>query len=269
MRGCGPRGSMRSRWRRPRIRVRSRRPRCAGRRPRPIQRIVRTASMSPGSRTAQRYSACSPRWTTTRPPAGAGGQAGRKHDCPQRDGPDLGQRQARRGHGRRRAGELSAVPQAQARAVVWTALIDGVALAEIDPRHLLAVLAASWAGESNQSIINRVGLLMTERIILPFLPFGERTAPTLSGQHYSRDARPGRARLVTGSGGRAVRGDLDYGRRSDASLGSRKQQPEGPRWGLRLPLGGGGQPGSTWPHRAGPDWTLRSNRISTMAGNLI
>jgi aminopeptidase N len=70
--------------------------------------------------------------------------------------------------------ELSSVPQAQARAVVWTALIDGVALAEIDPRHLLAVLATSWAGESNQSIINRVGLLMTQRIIPQFLPFDEQ-----------------------------------------------------------------------------------------------
>jgi len=70
--------------------------------------------------------------------------------------------------------ELSAVPQAQARAVVWTALVDGVALAEIDPRHLLAVLATCWAGESNQSIINRVGLLVTQRIIPAFIPAGEQ-----------------------------------------------------------------------------------------------
>jgi aminopeptidase N len=70
--------------------------------------------------------------------------------------------------------ELSAVPQAQARAVVWTALIDGVALAEIDPRHLLAVLSTSWASESNQSIIDRVGLLMTQRIIPAFIPSGEQ-----------------------------------------------------------------------------------------------
>jgi len=70
--------------------------------------------------------------------------------------------------------ELSDVPQAQARAVVWTALIDGVALAEIDPRHLLAVLATCWANESNQSIVNRVGLLMTQRIIPAFLPPGEQ-----------------------------------------------------------------------------------------------
>src|SRR5450631_2097497 len=37
--------------------------------------------------------------------------------------------------------ELSDVPQAQARAVVWTALLEGVAVAEIDPRHLLTVVA--------------------------------------------------------------------------------------------------------------------------------
>jgi aminopeptidase N len=70
--------------------------------------------------------------------------------------------------------ELCEVPQAQARAVVWTALIDGVALAEIDPRHLLAVLATSWPRESNQSIINRVGLQMTGRIIPAFIPVDEQ-----------------------------------------------------------------------------------------------
>jgi aminopeptidase N len=70
--------------------------------------------------------------------------------------------------------ELSAVPQPQARAVVWTALVDGVAQAEIDPRHMLAVLATSWAVESNQSIISRVGLLMTLRIIPQFIPAGEQ-----------------------------------------------------------------------------------------------
>ncbi|NMM24258.1 MAG: aminopeptidase N [Phycicoccus sp.] len=70
--------------------------------------------------------------------------------------------------------ELSSVPLAQARAVVWTALMDGVALAEIDPRHLLAVMATSWAKESNQSIINRVGLQMTLRIIPQFIPLSEQ-----------------------------------------------------------------------------------------------
>jgi aminopeptidase N len=66
--------------------------------------------------------------------------------------------------------ELPMVPEAQARAVVWTALMDGVALTEIDPRHMLAVLATSWAGESNQSIINRVGIEMSQRTIPQFIP---------------------------------------------------------------------------------------------------
>src|SRR5665811_79052 len=65
--------------------------------------------------------------------------------------------------------ELSAVPEAQARAVVWTAVMDGVALGEIDPRYMLALLATSWARESNQSIINRVGLQMSQRIIPQFI----------------------------------------------------------------------------------------------------
>jgi aminopeptidase N len=71
--------------------------------------------------------------------------------------------------------ELAKVPEARARAVVWAALIDGVALAEIDPRHLLAVMANAWAVESNQSIINRVGLQMSLRIIPQFIPESEQS----------------------------------------------------------------------------------------------
>jgi aminopeptidase N len=72
--------------------------------------------------------------------------------------------------------ELAKVPEARARAVVWAALIDGVALAEIDPRHLLAVMANAWAVESNQSIINRVGLQMSLRIIPQFIPESEQSS---------------------------------------------------------------------------------------------
>jgi len=96
--------------------------------------------------------------------------------------------------------ELCEVPQAQARAVVWTALIDGVALAEIDPRHLLAVLATSWARESNQSIINRVGLQMTGRIIPAFIPFDEQDgAHALMAEAASSmlaQAEPGSSRAL-------------------------------------------------------------------------
>ena len=96
--------------------------------------------------------------------------------------------------------ELSAVPQAQARAVVWTALIDGVALAEIDPRHLLAVMATSWAPESNQSIINRVGLLMTQRIIPSFIPPDEQddaeAVIAVAAASMLGEARPGSSRAL-------------------------------------------------------------------------
>jgi len=70
--------------------------------------------------------------------------------------------------------ELAAVPDPQARAVVWTALIDAVALAELDPRHLLVVLATAWPEETNQSIINRVGFHVANRLIPQLLPADEQ-----------------------------------------------------------------------------------------------
>ncbi len=104
--------------------------------------------------------------------------------------------------------ELSLVPQAQARAVVWTALIDGVALAEIDPRHLLAVLATSWAEESNQSIINRVGLQMTLRIIPQFIPVPEQDGAyavmAKAAASMLAQSEPG---LLAGVGSRPIRRD--------------------------------------------------------------
>jgi aminopeptidase N len=96
--------------------------------------------------------------------------------------------------------ELSDVPQAQARAVVWTALLEGVAVAEIDPRHLLTVVATAWAAESNQSIINRVGLLMTHRIIPAFIPPGEQEAAeaviATNGALMLALAQPGSSRAL-------------------------------------------------------------------------
>ncbi len=98
------------------------------------------------------------------------------------------------------AAQLLAVPQAQARAVLWTALIDGVALTEIDPRHLLTVLATSWAGESNQSIVNRVGLQVSERIIPAFLPESEQSSAyavmAKAAQSMLAQAEPGSSRAL-------------------------------------------------------------------------
>ena len=164
--------------------------------------------------------------------------------------------------------ELSAVPQAQARAVVWTALLDGVALAEIDPRHLLAVLATSWAGESNQSIINRVGLQLTQRVIPAFIPTDEQdgalgVTANAAGEMLAA-AEPGSSRaLVAARYVAATSGDEDLLRRWAAG----EQLPEGLagdsdfRWVALGNLARRGAIGS-----AELDAALEQDR--TMAGNL-
>ena len=164
--------------------------------------------------------------------------------------------------------ELPALPQTEARAVVWTALIDGVALAEIDPRHLLTVLATSWAGESNQSIINRVGLLMTLRIIPAFIPAGEQDGAhaviATSAATMLAGAEPGSSRALVGARYVATSSaDLDLLRRWAAGEGL----PEGLqgdsdfRWVVLGNLARRGAVGE-----AGLDSALDQDR--TMAGNL-
>src|SRR5665648_482021 len=164
--------------------------------------------------------------------------------------------------------ELSAVPQAQARAVVWTALIDGVALAEIDPRHLLSVLATSWASESNQSIINRVGLLMAQRIIPAFIPGAEQAGAQAvvakAATSMLAQSEPGSSRaLVAARYVATSTADEDLLRRWAAG----QQLPEGLegdldfRWVALGNLARRGAIGS-----AGLDAALDEDR--TMAGNL-
>jgi aminopeptidase N len=164
--------------------------------------------------------------------------------------------------------ELSAVPQAQARAVVWTALIDGVCLAEIDPRHLLVVLAESFASESNQSIINRVGLLMTQRIIPTFIPPAEQAGADAviakAAASMLAQAEPGSSRaLVAARYVAASCADEDLLRRWAAG----QELPEGLagdsdfRWVVLGNLAGRGAIGS-----AELDVALGEDR--TMTGNL-
>jgi len=164
--------------------------------------------------------------------------------------------------------ELSTVPQAQARAVVWTALLDGVALAEIDPRHLLAVLATSWASESNQSIINRVGLQLTQRVIPAFLPADEQDGAlavmAIAAGGMLAAAEPGSSRaLVAARYVATTSGDEDLLRRWAAG----QQLPEGLagdsdfRWVAVGNLARRGAIGL-----AGLDAALDQDR--TMAGNL-
>jgi aminopeptidase N len=163
--------------------------------------------------------------------------------------------------------ELSAVPQAQARAVVWTALIDGVCLAEIDPRHLLVVLAESWAIESNQSIINRVGLLMTQRIIPTFIGAEQHGADAVIAKAAAlmlAQAEPGSSRALVAARYVATScADVDLLRRWAAG----QELPDGLagdsdfRWVVLGNLAGRGAIGS-----AELDAALGEDR--TMTGNL-
>jgi aminopeptidase N len=69
---------------------------------------------------------------------------------------------------------LAAVPDPQARAVVWTALVDGVALGEVDPRHFVAVVGSAWPHEQSDSVLSRVAGQLLGRLIPAFLPVGEQ-----------------------------------------------------------------------------------------------
>jgi aminopeptidase N len=66
--------------------------------------------------------------------------------------------------------QLARVPDAQARAVVWSALIDGVHVAEVSPATFLDVFASTWTFETNASILTRMALYAEHRIVPYFVP---------------------------------------------------------------------------------------------------
>jgi aminopeptidase N len=69
---------------------------------------------------------------------------------------------------------LASVPDAQARAVVWVALVDGVCLGRVDPRLMVRTFGNAWAREDNDSVLNRTSLVLLNRVIPTFLPPAER-----------------------------------------------------------------------------------------------
>ena len=68
------------------------------------------------------------------------------------------------------------VDDPQARAVVWSALLDGVHDATIDPRVFLDVFDAAWPQETNSSILTRISAYAEHRIIAWFVPRAEQDA---------------------------------------------------------------------------------------------
>jgi len=72
--------------------------------------------------------------------------------------------------------ELSRIRDGQARAVIWAALLDGVALGTLDPRQLLRVFEGAWAQETYESTLTRMAGQMVGRVIPAFLPPAEQPA---------------------------------------------------------------------------------------------
>jgi aminopeptidase N len=66
--------------------------------------------------------------------------------------------------------QLAQIPDEQARAVVWSALIDGVHGAAVAPEAFLEVFDAAWAHETSSSILTRVSAYAEHRIVPYFVP---------------------------------------------------------------------------------------------------
>ncbi|HET7398794.1 MAG TPA: aminopeptidase N [Intrasporangium sp.] len=72
--------------------------------------------------------------------------------------------------------QLPLVPDPQARAVVWAALLDGVSTAEVSPDAFVGVVTAAWPRETNSSILTRVAAYAEHRVIPFFVPRAEQPA---------------------------------------------------------------------------------------------
>jgi aminopeptidase N len=105
--------------------------------------------------------------------------------------------------------QLAQVPDAQARAVVWSSLIDGLHGATVSPDTVLGVITAAWPHETNSSLLTRVAAYAEQLVVGVFLPRERRPAALASlaacGQDLLAEAAPAStaslaaARLVAGT----------------------------------------------------------------------
>ena len=98
---------------------------------------------------------------------------------------------------------LADVPDAQARAVLWVALLGAVHRAEVDPRVVLEVLAAAWPQETSAAVLSRAALATTTRVVPMFLPRGEQE-DALARVAAAADVLAERAAAVDGGVGDAL-----------------------------------------------------------------
>ncbi|MEO7130301.1 MAG: aminopeptidase N, partial [Dermatophilaceae bacterium] len=75
--------------------------------------------------------------------------------------------------------QLGQIPDAQARAVIWSALIDGVHAASVAPQTFLDIFAAAWPAETNSSMLTRLSAYAEHRIVPYFVP-DEQQGPALA-----------------------------------------------------------------------------------------
>jgi aminopeptidase N len=98
---------------------------------------------------------------------------------------------------------LADVPDAQARAVVWVALLGAVYRAEVDPGVVLEVFGAAWPHETSAAVLSRVALATTSRVVPMFLPPAEQEA-ALAGVATAADVVAERAASLAGVEGDAL-----------------------------------------------------------------
>ncbi|USQ80857.1 aminopeptidase N [Ornithinimicrobium faecis] len=97
--------------------------------------------------------------------------------------------------------QLGQVGEPQHRAVVWVALTDALALAEVDPRLVVETFAQAWPVEDNPSILSRAGLLLTSRVLGEYLPDADVPAAAETSAAAARarldSAEPGSSQALT------------------------------------------------------------------------
>ncbi|WP_338750377.1 aminopeptidase N [Janibacter alittae] len=97
-------------------------------------------------------------------------------------------------------GQLPLLSDAQARAVIWVGLRDGVATARVDPRLLVDLGEAALVTEDNDSIFSRAGMHLTGRVIRVLLPDAEQPAARARmarvGEKVLAAAEPGSSRAL-------------------------------------------------------------------------
>ena len=98
---------------------------------------------------------------------------------------------------------MASVPDAQARAVLWVALLGAMSRSEVDPRVVLEVFTNAWPREGSAAVLARTALVVTNRLVPIFLPSVEQEA-ALARVAGAADALLDRSASVDGAEGDAL-----------------------------------------------------------------